>query len=160
MAVSVKQKAAFIDWAVPAAVEASRRTGVRWQVIVAQWCHETGFGTSDLFLHHRNLAGVKNAGDVRFRGPVKPGTQFRTYASIEESLDDYVRVLSLPNYLKVRFDGTVEQQIAWLGESPWDAGHYRGRSSSNPPGTALLAYLHPIRVYGPLDDMLEVQPPQ
>lgn len=159
--VSPKQRVAFIDWAVPWAVEASRLTGMHWQVIVAQWCHETGYGTSELFQAHRNFAGVRNASDPRFRGPVKPGTTFRSYATTDDGFADYLRVLGLPYYIAVRNrELGIADQIAELGVSPWDAGHYRGSSKTNPPGTALLAYLHPIRVYGPLADMLEVQPPQ
>lgn len=158
--VSTKQKAAFLEWATPLAVEASRETGVRWQVVVAQWCHETGFGTSQLFLEHRNLAGIKNASAKAFRGPTVPGSSFRHYDTVAQALDDWVRVMRLAPYDAVRVPlvlGNVDDpaqhllaQIAALGASPWDAGHYRGAKKTNAPGTALLAYLPVIASLGPL----------
>ena len=152
MQVSVKQKAAFIDWATPWAVEASRRTGIHWQVIVAQWCHETGFGTSALFITHRNPGGIRRSA-LTPTAPVAPGGTFRHYDSWGEAMADYVRVMLLGYYTAVRVDAGIGAQIVELGKSPYDAGHYRGSKASNPPGSALRAYLPVIEMLAPLGGM-------
>ena len=132
---------AFVAWALPVAVEASRRTGVRWQLAVAQWALETGYGTSPLYLRHRNLAGIKRSRLPELRRlPVAPGTSFRSYATLTEAVDDWCRVMLLPAYDAVRAASTLDAQAAALGASPWDAGHYTGRPSGT-PGAALLPHL-------------------
>lgn len=139
----------FAAWAGPLAVGLERATGVAALVIVAQWAHETGYGTSPLYLEHRNLAGIRNARNKAFRGPVAPGTTFRHYDTLGQSLDDWVRVIRLPDYDAVRAAHGIDAQIAALGASPWDAGHYRGRSKANPPGTALHEHLTRVLLGAP-----------
>lgn len=142
-------RAAFVDWAVPWAVEASRRTGVPWPTIVAQWAVETGWGTSAMFRESHNLAGVKRSRTTP-GAPVRPGGTFRHYASFGEALDDWVRVMSLPYYARVRAAGDVRGACVALGESPWDARHYRGRSDANPAGTLLLGALPAVTKLAPI----------
>lgn len=148
---------AFIDWAIPWAIEASRRTGVPWQTIVAQWAFETGWGTSAMFRESHNLAGVKR-GKATAGMPVRPGGTFRHYASYEEGLEDWVRVMHLRYYDRVRTAGDVQAACRALGESPWDARHYRGGKDTNQPGHALLTQLPAIAKLAPIGGRIDVVP--
>jgi flagellum-specific peptidoglycan hydrolase FlgJ len=150
-------RATFVNWAVPWAVEASRRTGVPWQTIVAQWGFETGWGTSNLFRNHHNFAGVKR-GKATAGMPVAPGGSFRSYPDYEAGLEDWVRVMFLRYYDKVRAAGDVQAACRALGESPWDARHYRGGKDTNPPGHALLAQLPTVAKLAPIGGRIDLVP--
>lgn len=151
-------RAAFVNWAVPWAVEASRRTGVPWQTIVAQWAFETGWGTSPMFRESHNLAGLKRASTMK-TAPVRPGGTFRHYpGGFTESLDDWVRCMSLTRYAKVRAAGNVQDACRELGLAGWDARLYRGAKDANQPGHALVALLPAIAKLAPFGGPIDVVP--
>ncbi|WP_018409971.1 flagellar assembly peptidoglycan hydrolase FlgJ [Methyloversatilis thermotolerans] len=106
---------AFVERVWPAAVSASRETGIPARFLVAQAALETGWGRSELTAADgtpsRNLFNIKTGGnwsggsvtvaaseyiDGRW---VKQTDAFRSYGSYEESFADYARLLkSQPRY--------------------------------------------------------------
>jgi flagellum-specific peptidoglycan hydrolase FlgJ len=122
----------------PAAVLASKATGVLPGVILAQWAHETGWGTSVLARKCDNMAGIRFYGH---KGTTNRGG-FACYRSMAGFVADYVHTLKLPYYLKVRRAKGALAQISALGKSPWSASHY-----GKPPGANLIGPYHLIAKY-------------
>lgn len=105
----------FIRTMFPYAVIAEEKTGVSRELILSQWGLETGWGSSQAFKKGLNLAGIKKT-------PSWTGGSvgsYRAYTSLEESVNDYARVLGLDYYSKVRAAGNPYSQAAALGDSPW-----------------------------------------
>lgn len=118
-------KETFISSLMPAAIEASKRTGVDPRIIVAQAAQETGWGKS---APGNNFFGIKSHG--------KPGGQnlatkevidgqtvgitdsFRTFDSPEASVMGYADfLLENPRYKPMMEAQGLEQQLAALGQS-------------------------------------------
>ncbi|MBI2956537.1 MAG: glucosaminidase domain-containing protein [Acidobacteria bacterium] len=91
------------------------RTGLPASVILAQAILESDWGCSALARRHRNLFGIKasagaNASEAvvypttEYRGgqPQRERARFAHYASYEQCLEDYARVLSRPRYARAR----------------------------------------------------------
>lgn len=110
----------FIETQMNLALDAQSLTGVDYRVVLAQWALETGWGGSTLAQKHNNLAGIK------FTGSFGTGTPqgFASYKDLGEFLLDYVRVMNLSYYARVRVGRTPEEQIAALQASPYDENHY------------------------------------
>jgi flagellum-specific peptidoglycan hydrolase FlgJ len=81
------------------ATDASRRTGLPVSFILAQWAHETGHGTSSLSRAHRNQGGIEFTGQP---GSYNADGRHAGYDSDQAFLQDYVRVINLSYYDKVR----------------------------------------------------------
>lgn len=144
---------AFVTAYYSYASNAFHRINVSPWVILAQWAVETGWGSSHLASLH-NLAGIRwygrpgqvaqVGGDQHANGSPVVGTGFASYRSIGAFVDDYVHVLGLPYYAKVRAlwqpsdteSGVIIPQCVALGRSPYDAGHYGGDAH---PGSSLVA---------------------
>lgn len=120
---------------------AFHRVNISPWVILAQWAHETGWGSSNLAVNHHNLAGIRWYGrpgqDFHIGGtPGKAGTGFAGFRSLDEFVDDYCYVMQLGYYRKVRelWDpsdtaaGVIIPQCHALGVSPYSGTHY------GPPG--------------------------
>lgn len=105
--------------------------GVSPVVALCQWALETGWnptGVPGKTPHPTyNLAGI-----MGYSGPI-------TYASLGDFIADYLRTMDLAYYAAVRSPGTITEQILRLGESPWDAGHYR--EGGGEAGSSLLRML-------------------
>lgn len=115
-------KTAYMNRMQPYANRASGATGIPADVILAQWALESGSGTS---AHSRN----NNHGGIKWSQYSKTAikrsdSEFAAYASLEDFTTDYIRVMKLSYYDKVRSAGSVPAAIKALGESPYDAGHY------------------------------------
>jgi len=130
--------------------EAAKLTSVSRWTILAQWAVETGWGTSALCIHDRNLAGIRwygRAGTFQIGGtPGKVGTGFAGYSTLGAFVADYAHTLNLPAYAKVRAAVGVDAECRALGASPWDAGHYL---SGGVVGGSLLAAWHALPVSAP-----------
>lgn len=120
------------------ATTASRQAGVTVGTILTQWAIETGWGTSQLAVSCHNLAGNRyyTPAYAATRDPANPG--FACYPNGSDFVADYVHRLELPYYVNVRGAVGTEAELAALGHSPWDAGHYR-TSATAAPGSSLLA---------------------
>ena len=132
----------FVDAYLPTARTVAAGTRLDEVLFLAQWAHETG----RLFNPEPGWAGApNNLANIRD----KPGS-FAHYSSLAEfanaeiwTLHNSRPNLSLPvsttnNYywpVLATAGKPIETQIAALGASPWDAGHY-----GNPPGSALIPY--------------------
>lgn len=92
-------------------------------VILAQWALESGNGSSSLAKQHNNHGGIKYTSNSKTARKIS-GSPFADYASVNDFVTDYIRVLSLSYYKDVRAAGSVEDTIKALGASPYDAGHY------------------------------------
>ncbi len=107
---------AFIDSMTAHAKACSKSTGIRASVIMAQWCDETGYGTSIAFLEGHNVAGISWRGEVYHSDTLDAG------------LTAYVETINLSIYNPVRaaYNQGAEQQAIALGKSPWAGGRYGG----------------------------------
>lgn len=128
---------------------AFHRLNISPWVILAQWAHETGWGSSTLAVDHHNLAGIRWYGrpaQVEHVGghEGKAGTGFAGYRDLDEFIDDYVYVLGLPYYHHVGqlWDpsdtavGVIIPQCIALGRSPYSGSHY---GPAGHPGANLIA---------------------
>lgn len=116
----------FINDVVSLAQAASAKTGVRPSVIIAQWCNETGFGTSEAWNVGNNFAGVS------------PGGVIASYPNKLAGLQAYIDTMNNGYYNAVKDagkQGAIAQAEA-LGRSPWAASHY-----GNPPGSDLVSII-------------------
>jgi len=128
----------FFNQYSPYIQSAASQSGVSSETIAAQWANESGYGKSKLAVDSHNLAGIKYSPHSTTAKRI-PGSDFAAYDSYADFVTDYVRVLNLPYYDKVRAAGTDTQAATKaLGESPWDAGHYNNGSG---PGSKLFSIL-------------------
>lgn len=121
---------AFIDRVLPYARRAAAATGLPVSVILAQWGGESGWG--------RNAVAQQNN-----LGAIYGESGFRTYASLDEFTDDWIRVIHLPYYDAVRAaarDGDPVAVARALGESPYDNGHYS--QGDGTPGSFLIQIMN------------------
>ncbi|NNM50802.1 MAG: flagellar assembly peptidoglycan hydrolase FlgJ [Pseudomonadales bacterium] len=114
----------FVDQIMPHAQAAARSLGISPRVIVAQAALETGWGQT-IKRGLKNLFGIKaDAGwqgarsrsstlEVNTQGELKrTHADFRNYASVAASMDDYVHFLkSHPRYRQALQAGTNEQDF-------------------------------------------------
>jgi flagellum-specific peptidoglycan hydrolase FlgJ len=125
----------FILKVLPYARKAAAELNMPVSVILAQWGVESGGGTSR-FAKGGNLAGLQH-NKYTIDGGGAPFTQSTTgnaFANYNGNLDlfakDYVRVMKLSYYDKVRAAGTVDETVKALVESKFDAGHYGGTGAN------------------------------
>jgi|ERR1700687_5312220 len=110
-------------------------TGLDETTLLAQWALETAWGSV--------FAGNNNLGNIR----CSP-TTFCDYAGLGAFAQAAVQVFHNGRYAAVLATAgkSIETQIAALGASPWDAGHY-----GNPPGSALIPFAQEIDMYSEID---------
>lgn len=112
-------KDTYVAKMTPYAKKASSSLNIPYQVILTQWAHETGYGTSALVKRgSNNHAGIKSSS----RGKDFVSGQYSGYNSLDSFVRDYVRVMNLSYYDKVRSTGStgdINKTIDALHESPW-----------------------------------------
>lgn len=96
------------------AMTAGAALGMPYQVILAQWAHESAYGTSDLANRAKNFAGIKYNDNADFKSGSYAG-----YNSIPSFVQDYIRVMRLPYYNGVRNADGIRETIEELGKSPY-----------------------------------------
>lgn len=101
----------------PYAKQAAAGTGVPVAVILAQWAHETGFGTSDVAKNANNHGGIKYADGFSIADG-KYGA-YAKYNTLDKFVQDYIRVMNLSYYADVRAAGSDQGAIDALGMSPY-----------------------------------------
>lgn len=115
----------FIDTLMPAALEASKRTGIDPRIIIAQSAQETGWGKS---APGNNFFGIKShgkGGGQTFNTHeyvdgkrVNVSDSFRQYGSPDESVAGYADfMLQNPRYGNLRNAQGLDAQLAALQES-------------------------------------------
>lgn len=107
-------------------------------VILAQWALETGWGSSEAWIHGHNPAGISGGGH-----PL-------AYPGVQAGMDAYVETIRLSYYDAVREARAkgAEAQARALGASPWDAGHYGGADA---PGSVLVTIMQEQHLEQQLD---------
>lgn len=115
----------FIDTLMPAAIEASKRTGVDPRIIVAQAAQETGWGRS---APGNNYFGIKSHGqsggqtftthEVINGQRVKIRDSFRSFASPQDSVAGYADFITTnPRYTNFRNAQGLDAQLSALQAS-------------------------------------------
>jgi hypothetical protein len=140
----------FLDAYTNCAQQCAAGTGLEKLTLLAQWAFETG----RLLDPEPGWAGAPyNLGNIRDAS----GTGFAQYASLDEFAQAAIWVfhnarpnLNLPPsatnnyYWPVLAARGVTAQIAALGASPWDAGHY---DNGGGPGSALIPYARRLSMF-------------
>lgn len=118
----------FIDQQLPLARRGAEATGLPVSLVLAQWACESAWGRAALARAH-NL------------GAITRGGRMATYASPDDFLSDWVRVMHLPWYAEVLRAAAahrpLEEIVRLLALSPYDATQYRA-GPAQPPGSLLL----------------------
>lgn len=97
------------------AKQAEAGTGIPAEVIVIQWGHETGWGTSDLVKRANNHGGIK----ANSRGRDFVSGMYAGYNNTGNFVKDYIRVMNLSYYDKVRAADSIDDTIRELDASPY-----------------------------------------
>lgn len=92
---------AYVQRMRPYAVDAGSRLGIPADVVLAQWAHETGYGSSSLARQHNNHGGIKASSG----GKDYVAGAYAGYSSVSSFVNDYVRVMRLSYYDGVRAAG-------------------------------------------------------
>lgn len=127
----------------PYADRASQALSIPSVVILAQWGLETGFGSSSAAQKLNNHAGIKS----NSQGADYNGGTYAGYNSLNSFVTDYIRVMNLSYYAKVREvgkTGNVANTVKALDDSPWaeDTGYY-GKIMSIINGNGKSQYAQP-----------------
>lgn len=106
-----EEQASFLKRLSPAVLAVAERTGLPASVVLAQAILESDWGRAALARRNRNLFGIKAHGPdgvvyatAEFNGnrPRRTRARFARYASYEECLEDYARLLARPRYARAR----------------------------------------------------------
>lgn len=120
---SYDDNAKWFESMFPEAQRAHSGTGVPTSVILAHWALETGYGTSGSYREGNNVGGVRTAS-----GPYATGLLYghAKYATVQDGVSDYIRVMNLSYYDLVRSAGDPQAAIVRLDESPWAEDKQQG----------------------------------
>jgi flagellum-specific peptidoglycan hydrolase FlgJ len=100
--VTQNQKVAYyINTIIEDAIRVHKSTGVPLELILAQCCLESGYGTSSLSTQKCNHLGIR------------PGGSYARFNSISDCLDRYARVMQQPCYKNLQ-PVTLDQWICAL----------------------------------------------
>ncbi|WP_182004780.1 peptidoglycan-binding protein [Priestia aryabhattai] len=108
----------YFKYILPYANTASKGTDIPFEVIMAQWAKESAYGNSDLVQSSNNYAGVTYVSNSI--ADFQKG-RFSGYNTVDKFVQDYIRVMKLPYYDKVRAATTIEMTCIELGKSPYSA---------------------------------------
>jgi flagellum-specific peptidoglycan hydrolase FlgJ len=109
--------AAYFERMFPYAKTASAATNLPTSTILAQWGHETGFGTSDVSKNANNHGGIKFVEGIS----ISSGNYgaYAKYSSLDQFVQDYIRVMNLSYYTKIRNAVSPEDTISAFAGSPY-----------------------------------------
>ena len=131
--------AGFIEQMGPAAVSCAGQVGWWPSTVLAQWCNETGFGSSPYWTQGHNPAGIS------------PGGQVAAYPNVAAGLAAWVQTADAHYYDGVRaaHGAGWQAEAEALGRSPWAAGHYLGNPPADYPGGSLVQIIaeHGLTAY-------------
>jgi flagellum-specific peptidoglycan hydrolase FlgJ len=129
----------FYNKMLPYAQKASNALNIPVSVILGQWAIESGHGTSPLAIGSNNFAGITHVSSSIAIGTSETG-KFAKYKDYNQFTEDYIRVMKLGYYDKVRNALGVQETATELGKSPYAGSHY-----GSTPGGDLLKI---ISTYG------------
>lgn len=131
--VGTDERQAFIDEVLPDAYAAASHLGIPVSPVLAQWCDETGNGTSDAWLNGHNYAGVSQLEPFQESIGAHYGDQgsILFYPDRQAGLAGYIARWSDPVYEPTRAAMSAHAHDAYqvaqdIEQSPWAAGHYGG----------------------------------
>lgn len=110
------ENAAYFERMFPYAQKASANTNLPTSVILTQWGHETGFGTSEVSKNAKNHGGIKKVASSIASGSYGV---YASYSSLDQFVEDYSRVMNLSYYTKIRDAGSPDETIAAFAGSPY-----------------------------------------
>ncbi len=130
-----EEKQSFLAELAPLVQRLAARTGLSASPVLAQAILESDWGRSELSRRARNLFGIKapngSRSSIRFatteydaNQPRRENARFASYATYDDCLADYARVLSHPRYARARsvaanpFAFAVELQRAGYATDP------------------------------------------
>jgi len=115
----------FTDKMAPYAKRVKEEIGQPISLTLASWALESGYGTSKIAVGINNYAGIKYSKYSKVATKdttIYPNMGYASYRSIDDFVTDYIRVMSLSYYDKVRqayaTDG-VEDDVYALNASPY-----------------------------------------
>lgn len=124
----------FYEDMLPYAQRASRELDMPVSVILAQWALESGYGKSRFAIEGLNFGGIKlskYSTTDKYMIQGGSGAKFAKYDNLDQFTDDYIRVMRLPYYDKVRQADSPLDTLKALALSPYDAGGYSGNKLIN-----------------------------
>lgn len=108
----------FINRYAPYAMEQQVKYGIPSSVILAQMAVESTWGSSDLARNDNNFFGIKRGsswtGRVSFHDDDRPNEAFRSYNSVEESLNDHSATLLQSRYLRRCPVNDSTDHLGWI----------------------------------------------
>lgn len=131
--------AGFVAAFKPYADGIAAATGLSPWLFLSQWAVETnepppaGLGGSPLATACHNLAGIRpNAQGLAHPGVSEVAGPFLCFPNLDTFRANYLEVIAHPDYAGVRQTAgyALWSQMVALGLSPWDAGHYAGRTGA------------------------------
>lgn len=125
----------YFEKMLPYAEKASAGTGIPVSVILAQWSWETDFGTNKGAREWNNHGGIKYVGASTQDYKAGQGV-YAGYNSLDNFVKDYIRVMNLSYYKKVREAKGIKNIVTELGKSPYAESGYR--EIGGVPGGSIL----------------------
>ena len=108
----------FFKYILSYANTAGKGTSIPFEVCIAQWSKESAYGNSVLAQATNNFAGITYTSNsiADFQNG-----RFAGYNTVDKFVKDYIRVMNLSYYDKVRAADTIEMTCIELGKSPYSA---------------------------------------
>lgn len=111
----------------PYALKVARTLGMHdsfAETLLNQWGLESAWGTSGL-AKQNNFGGIKYS--QYSKTAIKGSSGFANYKTVDDFVQDAIRVYKLPYYEAVLVAGktpSLHDDAVAIGKSPYDAGHY------------------------------------
>jgi len=123
----------------PIVKDSVKGTGLFPETVIAQMAIESGWGGSGLTTKYNNYFGIKGGKGVPMETEEEKGgkrvsitDKFRVYNSVEDSIKDYVRLLTTNDkYKEVLKAKSPEEQAELIGNSPYSTSSTYGSSIKN-----------------------------
>lgn len=123
----------------PIVKDSVKGTGLFPETVIAQMAIESGWGGSGLTTKYNNYFGIKGGKGVSLETEeevngkrVSITDKFRVYNSVEDSIKDYVRLLTTNDkYKEVLKAKSPEEQAELIGNSPYSTSSTYGSSIKN-----------------------------
>jgi flagellum-specific peptidoglycan hydrolase FlgJ len=113
---SYDDNAKWFESVFPLAERVRQSTGVFPSVTLAHWALETGYGTSSSYTEGNNIGGIKYVGQSQASGELYGHAKYDT---IDQAVDDYIRVMQLGYLSLYRSAASPEDAIHLMDESPY-----------------------------------------
>lgn len=105
----------------PYALKAGQALGMSPEFVLGQWALESAYGTSTIAKKAGNYAGIRYTSHADYKYSTTGNGAFSGYNTLTNFVNDYIRVMGLSFYDKVRQATTMQQEASALESSPYDA---------------------------------------